>query len=398
MGEKEAEAVRKVIGSGKLFRYNIGRECERFEKRWAEYLGVRHAALTSSGSTALTAALVGLGVGPGDEVIIPSVTYMATAVAVLAAGAIPVIVDIDDTVTIDPEAVHDAAGKRTKAVIPVHMWGLSCDMDALMKVAKKRNLLVIEDACQAVGGAYEGRMLGSIGHAGAFSFNYYKNISCGEGGALVSDNEKAMRRAGCYIDCCNFYWQGRDPALEHFAAAGARASEVMGAILNVQLGRLPGMIKRMRAEKKKILEGTKKSGLEPIRAASLDYECGTHVMYTLPAPEQADRFADRTGGTVVGKTGRHIYTEWDQVLDHKGAHHPALNPYLLKENAGCRMNYTRDMCAKSLDIADRTVMIATHPEHRAADVKKIITNINDTAAAVLKGASLSAGAEREGSG
>ena len=383
MGKREAEAVRKVIESGKLFRYNIGRQCERFEKRWADHVGVRHATLTSSGSTALTAALIGLGVGPGDEVIVPAVTYMATAVAVLAAGAIPVMVDIDDTITIDPKAIDAAAGPRTRAVIPVHMWGLSCDMDAIMKVAKKHGLLVIEDACQAVGGAYKGRMLGSIGHAGAFSFNYFKNISCGEGGAVVSNNKKAIRRALCYTDCCNFYWHGRDKALEHFAAAGARASEIMGAILSVQLSRLPGMIKRMRAEKKKILQGTKTSGLQPIRATSLDHECGTTVMYTLPQARQAGRFAEGTGGTVVGKTGRHIYTEWDQILDHKGAHHPALNPYLLKENKGCRMTYTKDMCAKSLDVANRTVMVTTHPEHTAADVKAIITTLNAAAAAIL---------------
>ncbi|MHC4715149.1 MAG: DegT/DnrJ/EryC1/StrS family aminotransferase, partial [Planctomycetota bacterium] len=230
IGEKEIEAVRRAIESGRLFRYGIGRECEKFERRWAKYLGVRHAALTSSGTTALTAALIGLGIGPGDEVIVPSVTYMATAVSVLAAGAIPIIVDIDDTITIDPKAVEAAAGPRTRAVIPVHMWGLSCDMRAIMRVARKKKLLVVEDACQAVGGAYEGRMLGAIGHAGAFSFNYYKNISCGEGGGFVTNNAKALKRGQCYIDCCNFYWQGRDPALEHFTAAGARASEIMGAI------------------------------------------------------------------------------------------------------------------------------------------------------------------------
>lgn len=383
IGEREVQAVRSAIKSGKLFRYHAGSQCDRFERRWADYVGVKYATLTSSGSTALTAALVGLGIGPGDEVIVPAVTYMATATAVLAAGAIPVIVDIDDTITIDPAAVEAAAGPRTRAVIPVHMWGLPCDMKAIMRVARKKKLLVVEDACQAVGGAYEGKMLGAIGHAGAYSFNYYKNITCGEAGAVVTNNKKANRRAGCWVDCCNFYWRGRSGPSDHFASAGSRASEIEGAILNVQFKRLPGMIKRMRAEKKRILAGTVDSGFTPIRATSLDWECGTHVVYTLPTAEAAERFAKSVKGTVVGKTGRHIYTEWDPILNHRGAHHPALDPFRLKENRRCRKRYSKTMCKHSLEIADRTVLIATHPRHTAADVKAIIKRINRAARAVL---------------
>src|SRR5947207_1738916 len=176
-GQAEIDAIAKVIKSRKLFRYTEGSQCARFEQRWAKHLGVKFAHMTSSGTAALTAGLVGLGVGPGDEVLVPAHTYMATAVAVLAVGAIPVIVDINESITIDPHAVADAVGPRTRAVMPVHMWGVSCDMDAIMRIARKRKLLVLEDACQAVGGAYEGKMLGSIGHAGAFSFNYFKNIT-----------------------------------------------------------------------------------------------------------------------------------------------------------------------------------------------------------------------------
>src|SRR5690606_29522470 len=111
-----------------------------------------------------TAAMIGLQIGPGDEVIVPACTYMASAVAVLAAGAIPVIVDVDESATMDPAALDDAVGPRTKAVIPVHIFGLSCDMDPIMKIARKRKLLVIEDACQSVGGGYRGKKHGAIGH------------------------------------------------------------------------------------------------------------------------------------------------------------------------------------------------------------------------------------------
>src|ERR671928_559572 len=135
VGEEEIEALASIIRKGALFRYGVGGECERFERRYAEHLGVGQFALTVSGTFALSAAMTALGIGPGDEVLIPAHTYMATATAVLTTGAIPVIVDIDETITIDPEAVEAAIGPRTKAVVPVHMWGTACDMDAILEIA-----------------------------------------------------------------------------------------------------------------------------------------------------------------------------------------------------------------------------------------------------------------------
>jgi len=384
IGEKEADAVRRVLLAGEIFRYHRGAgECRRFEKRFGEYIGIKHVCMTASGTQALAAALVGLRIGPGDEVIVPACTYMASPVAVLAVGAIPVIVDIDDTIMLDPKAVEAAIGPRTRAVMPVHMWGLCCDMGAIMRVARKHKLLVVEDVCQAIGGGYKGKMLGSFGHASAFSFNYYKNITSGEGGAAVTNRAKVIERAKCATDCTSFYWRGRDEYTEHFVAAGARATEISAAILNVQLDRLGPIIKQMRRQKMRILRETAQSGLVPIRANSLEYECGSQVMYSFPAAEQADRFAELAGGTVTVKTGRHVYTEWAPILAHKGAHHPALNPYLLKENKGCRMNYSPDMCARSLDILSRTVMISTHPNRKRADVTAIIRKIRTAAKEVL---------------
>ena len=197
VGQEEIDAIAQVIRSGALFRYGIGSECARFEQRYAEYLGTSHVALTCSGTYALTAAVVALGIGPGDEVLVPAHTYMATAMAVLAAGAIPVIVDVDETITIDPDAVDDVVGSHTRAVIPVHMWGAACAMDRIMEVAARHDLLVLEDTCQGIGGGYEGRMLGTIGHAGAFSFNYYKNITAGEGGAVCTADDALAERVKC---------------------------------------------------------------------------------------------------------------------------------------------------------------------------------------------------------
>lgn len=386
-GEEEIEAIAKVIRSGKLFRYRDDSECERFEKRYARHLGVSEFALGASGTYGLAAGLVGLGIGPGDEVLVPAHTYMATATAVLAVGAIPVIVDIDETITISPDAIRDAIGPHTRAVIPVHMWGAACNMDAIMDIAERNGLLVLEDVCQGIGGAYEGRKLGSIGHAGAFSFNFFKNMSGGEGGGIATSDPKVAERARCYIDPCHFYWQGRNDQTKPFAGVGARASELLGAMLNVQLDRLDGMIRAMRAEKKKILAGTRHLDNLGLRASpmnSADHDCATQVMYLLPTEEAAQAFVKTMPAVIAGKTGRHTYTQWDQVLMREGAHHAALNPYTLPANKGLRTEYSEGMCKASLDILNRTVMVATHPSHTAEETEAIIHNIDQAARVALE--------------
>ncbi len=378
VGEEEIAAIAKVLRSGALFRYNDRSECERFERRNAEWLGARHFALTVSGTYALTAAMIGLGIGPGDEVLVPAHTYMATATSVLAVGAIPVIVDIDESLTISPEAVEAAIGPCTKAVVPVHMWGAACDMDAIMSIARRHRLLVVEDACQGVGGGYEGRKLGAIGDAGAFSFNHFKNMTCGEGGGVATSDDRVAERVRCAIDPCHFYWQGRQDSMQPFAGNGGRASEIMGAMLNVQLDRIDGMVGRMRRERQRILAGTQhlgNLGLLPTPMNSPDHDCATHVMYILPDAGEAQRFAAHVPGVVASETGRHNYTEWDQVLRGHGAAHPAMNPFDMEANAGCRRTYTREMCAGSLDILQRTVMIPTHPLHTEQEIEDTIHDI-----------------------
>ena len=384
IGEEELSELRKVVESGQIFRYGIGNQCSHFEERYAEKLGVKHCVQTASGTNSLTAALIGAGIGPGDEVIVPACTYMATPISVIAAGAIPVIVDIDETVTLHPAAVRKAIGPRTKAIMPVHMWGLVCDMDAFMEIADESNLIIVEDACQCVGGAYKGKMIGSIGHIGGFSFNYYKNMTCGEGGAVVTDNDEYAERIRCVVDPCSFYWNGRENTLRGFVYDGARASEFEGAILNIQLDRIDGMIASMREQKHRVLEQTSDTGLKAIPANSLEWDCGTHVMYQLPTAKQAEEFAEKTNGTVTIKTGRHVYTEWDPILDHMGAHHPALNPFKLAENQECRMDYSLEMCRTSLDILGKTVFIQTHPDNAEEDMTALIDKIKAAAQQVLK--------------
>ncbi|HEX3847448.1 MAG TPA: aminotransferase class I/II-fold pyridoxal phosphate-dependent enzyme [Steroidobacteraceae bacterium] len=388
IGQEEIDALAQVINSKGLFRYGIGHECERFEQRYAEWLGAKHFSLAASGSYALTAAMIGVGLGPGDEVLVPAHTYMASATSVLAVGAIPVIVDIDESVTISPAAIEAAIGPRTRAVIPVHMWGTVCDMDKIMEIARRRKLIVIEDACQGVGGSYKGRKLGTMGDIGAYSFNFYKNMSAGEGGGVVTNDEAVHRRVNCAIDPCHAFWTGRKEDAMPFAGNGARASEFMGAIMNVQLDRIDSIIAAMRRERDAINAGIKPAlelGLKLAPLHSKEYDCATNVFLTLPTAQSADSFVRTFPSVIAGKTGRHTYTEWDQVLMGAGAAHPAMNPYNMPANAECRKAYSRDMCAKSLEILNRTVLVPTHPQHTQDQIADIIHNIITASRVALGG-------------
>ena len=386
IGQEEIDALARVVNSKALFRYGIGHECERFETRYAAWLGAKYFSLAASGSYALNAAMIGLGIGPGDEVLVPAHTYMASATSVLAAGAIPVITEIDESLTIDPAAIEAAIGPRTRAIIAVHMWGTTCDMDAIMEIARRRKLIVVEDACQAVGGSYKGRKLGTIADIGAYSFNFYKNMSAGEGGGVATNDEAVLKRVNCAIDPCHAFWTGRGEEEMPFAGNGARVSELTGAVLNVQLDRIDEIIAAMRRERDAIhagIEPSLKLGLRLAPLNSRDFDCGTNVFLTAPSGQVAELFVQTFPSIIAGNTGRHTYTEWDQVLMGSGAAHPLMNPYKMEANAKCRKMYTRDMCARSLDILSRTILVPTHPLHTKQDIDDIIHNINAAARVAL---------------
>ncbi|MHC4985033.1 MAG: DegT/DnrJ/EryC1/StrS family aminotransferase, partial [Planctomycetota bacterium] len=189
-GKREVDAVAKVFAEGQMFRYRGGEGgwCDKFEREFAKTIGTRYSLLVSSGTSGLICALIAAGVEPGDEVIVPAYTFMATPLAVLAVGAIPIIADIDESLGLCPKSVEANCTRYTRAIMPVHMTGRPCDMAGLKRVARKRKLLIVEDACQAAGGSYRGKRLGAVGDAGGFSFNQFKIIGAGEGGAMVTND------------------------------------------------------------------------------------------------------------------------------------------------------------------------------------------------------------------
>jgi len=390
IGKEEAEAVARLLESGKVFRYGEATECDRFEKRFAELLGLKYVRMCNSGTSALIAALIGMGVGPGDDVIVPAYTYMASPMAVLAVGAIPIVAEVDDSLTLDPEDAARKITERTKAIMPVHMVGLSCDMNAFTALVKDKGVLICEDCCQAVGGSYEGSRLGTFSTAAGYSFNYYKNITAGEGGCFATDSEEVYKRGSVAIDPCSYYWEEADKDVEmhgRFTAWNFRSTEVAGAILNVQLNYLDAMIAAMREHKMAVTAAGVDAGLRSIVNHSLHHECGSHVGFLLETEEAAKRLGELLKEQGVGSfrpidTGRHVYTNWDPVMNKQASHHPSLNPYLLEENRDAKADYSEDMCARSLDVLGRAVLIGTHPYWPDGREGEVIEGVCKAAAAL----------------
>ena len=255
-GQEEVDAIAKVVARGHFMRTTDGTtDVSKFELEWAEKIGTEYALLINSGTSALIASLVGLGIGPGDEVIVPAYTFMATASAVIAVGAIPVIAEIDETLTMDMKDVEKKISKYTKCVIPVHLNGFPCDMDALLALQKKYGFKILEDCCQADGGSYKGTRVGKIGDAGAYSFNHYKIIGVGDGGGMVTDDRTVYERALIYHDGGSaFRPYAQDCPTPLFIGGQLRVKEVSGAFMRLQLQRLDGILADLRRVKKTIMD------------------------------------------------------------------------------------------------------------------------------------------------
>jgi 8-amino-3,8-dideoxy-alpha-D-manno-octulosonate transaminase len=192
-GTEERSEVNDVLETGILMRYGFDGprkgiwKSKELETAICNVFGSKYAQLVSSGTAALTTAMAALGIGYGDEIILPAFTFVASFEAVISVGAIPVFVDVDDTLTLSPEAVRNAITPKTKCIMPVHMCGGMADMDALEAICKEHQLILLEDACQSIGASYKGRKLGTIGDAGTFSFDFVKTITCAEGGAVMTN-------------------------------------------------------------------------------------------------------------------------------------------------------------------------------------------------------------------
>ena len=244
-GEEERNEVKEVLETGILMRYGFdgarkGRwKSKELEEEINKKFGSKHAQLVCNGTAALTTALAALGVGYGDEVIMPSFTFVASFEAVLSVGAVPVLVDVDDSLTLSPEAVKKAITSKTKCIMPVHMCGSMANMDALLNICKENNLLLLEDACQSIGASYKGKYLGTIGDAGTFSFDFVKTFTCGEGGVVMTNSADIYSKCDAYSDHGHDH-KGVDRGADLHPAIGYnyRISELHSAVGLAQIKKL----------------------------------------------------------------------------------------------------------------------------------------------------------------
>lgn len=368
IGQEEITELSKVILARDLFKVNQGlKESERVEANLKKIFETDFPIFMSSGHAALTSALVAMGIGPGDEVIVPAYTYIATAMAVVAAGAIPIIAEVDDTLTISPEDIRKKISKHTKAIIPVHIQGLPCNMDAIMDIAKEHNLFVLEDACQADGGSFNGKRLGTIGDAGALSFNFFKIISCGEGGALLTNNRDIFERALIYHDSSAVAYFGnqmQDFNMEGFCGNEYRSNELCAAVMNVQLSRLDGILKDLRKNKKYIMDQLE-GDCKFIPSNDIEGDCGTMLAFQFESEKDARAFATAEGikGNLPIDTGKHVYKHWTPIMEKRGALNPLMDPFKMEANKDIVPDYHTEMCPETLEKLSKVVFITINPDH-----------------------------------
>ena len=262
--DKERKEVNDVLETGILMRYGFDGarkgswKSKELETAICDTFGSKYAQLTSSGTAALTTAMSALGIGYGDEIICPTFTFVASFEAIISVGAVPVLVDVDDTLTLAPDAVRNAITTKTKAIMPVHMCGSMADMDALLAICKEHKLILLEDACQSIGGTYNGKLLGTIGDAGTFSFDFVKTMTCGEGGVVMTNREDVYIKSDGYTDHGHDHKGGADRGadLHPFIGYNYRISELHAAVGLAQIKRLPEFLSIQRknhAQLKKIL-------------------------------------------------------------------------------------------------------------------------------------------------
>ncbi len=386
IGQEEIDAVARAINSRDFFKINCsGKEVYNFENEWKNFIGTEYALLMTSGYAAIVSALIGAGVGPGDEVIVPAYTYIATALAVLETGAVPVICDADETLTLDAEDVKRKITKATKAIIPVHIQGFPSNMDALAEAVKGTGIKIIEDACQSAGGTYKGRPLGSIGDAGTFSFNYFKIITSGEGGCVVTNDRTIYERSLIYHDASAVAFFGDQLSgisQDLFGGREYRVSDITGAILREQLKKLPG-IRRDLKKNQKLLTDLLLPKYKTAPSHDIEGDLGTTVALRFEVEGQTREFAEKCGKAGIGitipfDTGKHVYTNWTQIMEKRGALHPKMDPYKFPENKGLQTDYTPDMCKKTLDLLSRTAYILVNPdwtEETVYDIAKTIKSV-----------------------
>lgn len=377
-GEEERREVQDVLDTGVLFRYGFDQarqghwKAKSFEQELSKLTGAPYSHLCSSGTAALAIALASCGVGAGDEVLIPPFTFVATVEAVLFAGAIPVFVDIDDTLCLDPDALEAKLSPRSKAVICVHMCGAMARIDEIKTVCSQKGVVLIEDACQSIGSTFQGQALGTFGQMGCYSFDPVKTITCGEGGAVITHSEKLYQKAFAFADHGHDHI-GNDRGLENHPMMGNnfRISELNAAVGLAQLRKLESILEKQRAHKQMIKSAL--TGQGEVSFRHLPDESGdsaTFLSFMLPDEERTRKAAQELAQAGVDGCFYwydnlwHYFRNWDHFKQLKS---PApLAIHRLIDNPG----YEDVQLPQSDAIANRTISMQIKLSWSEADIEQ----------------------------
>jgi dTDP-4-amino-4,6-dideoxygalactose transaminase len=409
IGEEEKQEVLEVLERKYLFRYYGPQEypskVRQLEVEFSQKVGSEYALAVNSCTSALISSLIAVGVGPGCEVIVPGYTFFASAAAIVGAKAIPVVAEVDATLTLDPDDFERKITPYTKAVISVHMRGVPCNMGRIMEIARKHDIKVVEDVAQAVGGTYHGKYLGTFGDCGAYSFQYHKIITAGEGGMVVTDDWLTYQRAMGYHDTAACWRPERFGeerfAGELFCGVNYRMNELSGAVLLAQLRKLDPLLAAMRRNQHIILDGIRYvEGITPRPVNDPEGDTAICVIFYLDDADKVPAFTAALRAEGVAATGRsrigasettghqnmpdwHVYDSWDHIIN-QGTPTADGCPYkcpLYHGDAPSR--YAVDMCPNTLAYLNRSVHIDIPARMTEEDSVMVVKAIRKVADAML---------------
>jgi 8-amino-3,8-dideoxy-alpha-D-manno-octulosonate transaminase len=403
--EKELDYVTQVIKARNPFRFygpDLRHMCDRLEDEFARQRGVKHALGVSSGTEALYVSLAAMGVGPGDEVLLQAYLWTSCINAVVRLGAIPRLIDIDDTFTMSPDDLERKIGPASKVVLIVHMSGAAGNIEPVLKIARKRNLLVLEDCAQANGAKLNGRFIGTFGDIGIFSFQINKNMTAGEGGMIICNDTHLYKRCfaahdlGYARDDKGKLMQTNDDPRYQFWGAGARMSELTGALALAQLGKIEKITAAMRTAKWKIrrqLEGVRGLGFR--RILDPEGDTGCFLITTYETPDVCRRFTEALKAEGIRGEGSSnpclTMEEWglhwafnNLSLVNKRSISPSGWPWTLAENAFARdYTYGRKTLPNCDDLAARSAMLMVASSMSEGDIDDVVTAFKKVARRLL---------------
>lgn len=383
--EMEKNELEDVLKSGSPFRFwgsKKPRKSKSFEDRFAKYMDSPYALAVNAGTSALNSAIAGLGIGPGDEVIVPAYSWWSDYTCVVNAGALPVFADIDKTFNLDPKDFERKITPRTKAVLAVHLMGGLCDIEPILAIAEKHGVKVLEDCAQCVGGSYQGKKLGSLGDVGIYSFQVNKMMSAGEGGAVVTANPVIYERASRFHDVGIFrsVFQDRtgSSSVKHFPGENYRMNEFSAAVLGAQLSKLDRMVGDQRRNANRVHDGIKDlPGIKFRRQPDPKGDTGYCVGFELANKDAQQRCIRELHkrGIPAGTLGGSVLLPVQESVINKHVRHPNWTSFNTPE--GKAIQYGKESCRQTLQIYDTFVLVRIGPKYTDKENERIIAAVRE---------------------